>query len=162
MVNPLMYDFRSLIETEADKTKTPSTEDLNAEAIIDERMENVCRLFSVELFDGFYNAGKTKLHIGLKRMTIQKFRTPGIDARLFIYKDEGKDLLCYFICHKGETAFKVMRMERLGSKAGTSTDLYGQTGLATHKPSDLAYLRSVTDTLDDGIKATFDSAFAAV
>ena len=94
-------------------------------------------------------------------MTLQKFRTPGLDARLFIYKDEWKDLVCYFICKNGETAFKVMRMERLGARAGISTDLYGQSGLATHNPADLAYLRSVTDSLDDGIKATFDSVFAA-
>lgn len=160
VMNPLMYDFRTLIDPEAAKTQT-SPEDLNTEALIDERMADVCRLFTNELFDGFFNSGHTKMKIGLKLMTLQKFRTPGIDARLFVYKDEGKDLLCYFICRKGETAFKVMRMERMGAKAGLSTDLYGQSGLATHNPADLAYLRTVTDSLADGIKATFDSVFAA-
>lgn len=159
MMNPLMYDFRSLIDPEAAKTQT-STEDLNLEALINERMADACRLFTTELFDGFYNVGRVKMKIGLKRMTLQKFRTPGIDARLFVYKDEGKDLLCYFICRKGETDFKVMRMERIGAKAGISTDLYGKSGLATHNPADLAYLRTVTDSLADGIKATFDSVFA--
>lgn len=161
MVNPLMYDFRTLIDPETAKTQT-STEDLNTEALIDERMADVCRLFTNELFDGFYNAGRAKMKIGPKRMTLQKFRTPGIDARLFIYKDEGKNLVCYFFCDRGKTEFKVMRMERLGAKAGISTDLYGQSGLDTHNPSDLAYLRTVTDSLADGIKATFDSVFAAV
>ena len=159
MNSPLIYDFRSLASAGTEEAE--SAEDLNSVAIIDERMADVCRLFSIELFEGFYNVGKSKIRNGCKRITLQRFRTQGIDARLVIYKDEGLNILGYFICHKGQDTFKVMRFERFGQKVGSSTDLYWQSGIATHNPIDIAFLREVTETLAADIKATFDSVFKA-
>ena len=158
MNNPLIYDFSSLVFQQAGNTK--QEEDTGIDSVIETRMSGVCAMLTTELWDGFFNAGKLKVASGPRSIILQHFRTPGIDARLFIYHDDSARLTAYFICKRGSGQFKVMRLERCGEKCGSYTVLYGtEYGIDSRKPADLAYLREKTANLAANIRATFDSAF---
>lgn len=155
MTNPLMYDFRSLMDAELStpNEETSSTEPLKS--MIVQRLEDACGLLSPELWHGLYDAGRIHIKDGSRGVYLQHFRTPGINKMLFIYADADKQIRIYFTCEMEKRRFIIMRCEK-------GSNVYYNTlcGLSANKPTELQFLRTATENLSDNIKETFDSAFA--
>lgn len=157
MATPLMYNFLSVGST---TTGAKPSEDLSAtQSVVGTNMREACDLLSPDLWDGCVASGHAKIKDGECSITLQKFRTQGIDARLVIFNDA--ELLVYFICKKGEGRFSVMRCEKKGKLYSAGTDLYGDAyGIAVKKPEDIAFLRRASASLAPSLKRTFDAAFS--